>query len=137
MKKLLAATILLTTAHCMAQDVVAIADRIDKVQAVTKVTLLPTCTVYVSQHKAAWRFCHDGKVLQVMPFFSGGVTTSQKKIVECPTLDDARTQIKLLGLKLTKEQATELAELKEVPTEWSDEEPKEPIAEKPTSADGQ
>ena len=114
MTKLLAA-VLLIAAPCMAQDLVAIADRIDKVTAVTKVALLPTCTVYVSQHKPSWRFCHDGKVLQVLPFFSDGETTSQKKIVECPTLAEARTQIKVLGLKLTKEQVEALAELAELP----------------------
>ena len=114
--KLLAA-MLLIAAPCMAQDLVAIADRIDKVEAVTKVALLPTCTVYVSQHKASWRFCYDGKVLQVLPFFSGGETTSQKKIVECPTLAEAKTQIKTLNLKLTAKQTAALAELVEVPIE--------------------
>jgi hypothetical protein len=54
-------------------------------------------------------------VLQVIPFFSDGETTSKKKIVECPTLAEATAKIKALGLKVTEKQAEQLAALKPIP----------------------
>ena len=107
--------ILLLALPCMAQDVVKVEDRIASVVEVTKTATSIVCTVNVSQHKPSWRFCHDGKVLQVAPFFSNGETTSKKKIVECPTLAEALAKIKTLNLKVTKEQTEQLAELKPVP----------------------
>jgi len=96
-------------------DFVTATDRIESVVEVTKTAISAVCTVNVSQHKPSWRFCHDGKVLQVLPFFSNGETTSMKKIVECPTLTEATAKIKALGLKTTEKQTEQLAELEPIP----------------------
>jgi hypothetical protein len=115
--KAITATTILMAASCYAyaQDVVSVDNRIAEVETVTKTRTTLVCEVKVSQHKYSWRFCHDGKVLQVLPFWSAGETTTKKQMVECPTLESALEKIEELGLIVTKDQAEELAELQPVP----------------------
>jgi len=96
-------------------DIVSADDRISKVETVTKTSITPVCTIFVSQHKKSWRFCHDSSVLQVVPFWSDGETTTQKIIVECPTLAEAIAKIEALELKVSKEQEERISELVAVP----------------------
>lgn len=63
-----------------------------------------TITDYSTTTTPMWRFTHDGVVLLLVPYFSGGVTYTPYKVVECKTLDLATNEIVRLRLKVTDEQ---------------------------------
>jgi hypothetical protein len=68
-------------------------------------------TDYTSSRSDTWRFVTDGKVLIADLFYSGSLTFTPYKIVECKTFSQATNEITSLSLKLTQEQIETIARL--------------------------
>lgn len=59
-----------------------------------------TVAVYESQTKPCWRYCHDENSVTVAPFFSGGTTGTQYKLVQTRTLAESLADIARRRLKV-------------------------------------
>jgi len=110
MKQLLIILAMLCTANAYGQGPVISADVVSNAKTNVFIHNAKLITAYESTTNKTWRFIHDGKRLITTPFPTDGVTTTPNKVVECKSWTIATNEIAKMALKLTPEQAEQIAE---------------------------